>query len=176
MEKYEEEKKEPTDGKKKKRKPPSQKKEEAKLIPESETITPIRNRSFLHFDHVYMNLPMDAIEFLDAFIGLYNDANPEIWDKNDKPEGVKSGKGLPLIHVYGFTVENQDKEKAREFFAERINKVYNDCGGFKQEQILAFHNNRDVSNVSSMYCVTFRLPESVAYHNSHKRMKMEEEN
>ena len=34
---------------------------------------------FLRFDHCYMNLPVDAVEFLDAFIGLFKDANPLIW-------------------------------------------------------------------------------------------------
>lgn len=161
--------------KQKKKRAPSQKEEEAKLVPESEKISPIPNRSFLHFDHVYMNLPMDAVEFLDAFIGIFNEANPEIWERST-PEGLKSGKGLPLIHVYGFTTENQDKEKAKEYFVNRINEVFKDCGGFTADRLLGFHNNRDVSRVSSMYCVTFRLPEEVAYHNPHKRKKVEETN
>ncbi len=40
---------------------------------------------FLRFDHCYMNLPVDAVEFLDAFIGLFKDANPLIW--TDKATG-----------------------------------------------------------------------------------------
>ncbi|CAI2368428.1 unnamed protein product [Moneuplotes crassus] len=172
----EEEKKEPVDPKnKKKKRAPSQKEEEEKLVPENETITPIKNRSFLHFDHVYMNLPMDAVEFLDAFIGIFNNANPEIWNKEDKPEGVSKGEGLPLIHVYGFTTENQDTDKAKEYFTTRIAEVFKDCGGFTEDKILKFHNNREVSRVSSMYCVTFRLPEEVAYYNPHKRQKTDEE-
>lgn len=176
--KEEEKKEEPTEEdkkKKKKRKYPTQREEEVKLVAESETISPIPNRSFLHFDHVYMNLPMDAIEFLDVFIGLFNQANPEVWDRTDKPEGMQRGRGLPLIHVYGFTVENQDKEKAKENFAGRIGEVFKECGGFSGDQILRFHNNRDVSKVSSMYCISFRLPEEVAYHNQHKRKKVEEQ-
>ena len=26
-----------------------------------------------------MNLPVDAVEFLDVFIGLFKDANPKVW-------------------------------------------------------------------------------------------------
>lgn len=150
----EEEKKELTEGptdKKKKKKNPTTKEEEAKLVPESEKISPIPNKSFLHFDHVYMNLPMDAVEFLDVFVGLFNYANPEVWDKDFVPEGTKTGRGLPLIHVYGFTLENQDTEKAKEYFVNRIAEVFKDCGAFTGDQILKFHNNRDVSKSSSMY-------------------------
>jgi tRNA G37 N-methylase Trm5 len=78
-------------------------------------------KEFLHFDHVYMNLPMDAVEFLDVFIGLFKHGNPEIWNENN----------LPMIHVYGFTMES-DKEKAKEFFVSRIGKVFEDCGGFNE--------------------------------------------
>lgn len=37
---------------------------------------------FLRFNHCYMNLPVDAVEFLDAFIGLFTSANPKIWSSN----------------------------------------------------------------------------------------------
>lgn len=43
-----------------------------------------------------MNLPMDAVEFLDVFVGLFKHANSLIWNENN----------LPIIHVYGFTVES----------------------------------------------------------------------
>jgi hypothetical protein len=47
-----------------------------------------------------MNLPVDAVEFLDVFIGLFKNANPKVWyaDPND-PKTLQ----LPMIHVYGFT-------------------------------------------------------------------------
>jgi len=48
-----------------------------------------------------MNLPVDAVEFLDAFIGLFNHANYKIWSSSetDDPETFM----LPMIHVYGFS-------------------------------------------------------------------------
>jgi hypothetical protein len=54
----------------------------------------------LRFNHCFMNLPMDAVEFLDVFVGLFNKADPQIWQSNDEKEII-----LPLIHVYGFTYE-----------------------------------------------------------------------
>ena len=44
-----------------------------------------------------MNLPMDAVEFLDCFAGAFLKADENIWmGKNGKFD-------LPMIHVYGFT-------------------------------------------------------------------------
>lgn len=66
-----------------------------------------------------MNLPVDAVEFLDAFIGLFVNANPKIWwrDEND-PKTLM----LPMIHVNGFTYE-KDRESALIWFKERIGKA-----------------------------------------------------
>jgi tRNA (guanine37-N1)-methyltransferase len=69
-------------------------------------------KEFLRFDHCYMNLPVDAVEFLDAFIGLFKNANPEVW--REDPKDAESIR-LPMIHVYGFTYE-KETEAALDFF------------------------------------------------------------
>ncbi len=79
-----------------------------------------------------MNLPVDAVEFLDVFIGLFNDANPLIW-KDD----------LPMIHVYGFSFHHE-LDKAKEYFVERIGKAMH-FPSFSAEHIAHFHNIRTVS-------------------------------
>lgn len=67
-----------------------------------------------------MNLPVDAVEFLDAFIGLFNHANYKIWSSNDSEDPKTIF--LPMIHVYGFTFF-ADKDKAKEYFVDRIGKA-----------------------------------------------------
>jgi hypothetical protein len=76
-------------------------------------------KEFLRIDHCFMNLPVDAVEFLDCFIGIFSKADKFIWLKPGETEIQ-----LPLIHVYGFTFE-QEKDKALEFFVERIGKAMN---------------------------------------------------
>jgi hypothetical protein len=86
-----------------------------------------------------MNLPVDAIEFLDVFIGLFDDANPEIW----KDEESKVDFKLPIIHVYGFTFR-AELEQAEDYFVERISKAL-DFPGFNKSMIMKLHYIRDVS-------------------------------
>jgi len=67
---------------------------------------------FRKFDHCYMNLPVDAVEFLDVFRGLFREVKDDnVW-----------GDFLPMIHVYGFTYEKTN-EKALDYFVERIGKA-----------------------------------------------------
>lgn len=35
---------------------------------------------FHHFDHVYMNLPVDNIEFCDVFKGLLKKGSQDVWN------------------------------------------------------------------------------------------------
>jgi hypothetical protein len=70
-------------------------------------------KNMLKFDHCYMNLPVDAVEFLDVFIGLFTHANPAIWGTPVR---------LPMIHVYGFTFHHEDAA-AKTYFTERIGKA-----------------------------------------------------
>lgn len=89
------------------------------------------------FNHVYMNLPMDAIEFLDVFRGAF-DRN--LW------------KQLPKVHVYGFAMDQNE-------LVERMKQVW---GSFNEE-ILTFHRFRDVSPRKYMFCVEFEVPEEIAF-------------
>ncbi len=116
-------------------------------------------KDFLRFDHCYMNLPVDAVEFLDCFIGVFTRADKEIWLRPGETE-IR----LPLIHVYGFTYE-ADREKALVFFVDRIGKAMN-FPQFNADMVMSFHNIRDVSSKSSMYSTTFRLPAEVAFADS----------
>ena len=114
---------------------------------------------WLRFDHCYMNLPVDAVEFLDAFIGLFDHANPKVWSEDGSLDPRKFK--LPMIHVYGFSQYN-DKAKAKTYFTERIGKAMN-YPEFKEEDIMHFHDIRDVSSNSHMFGVSFRLPVEVAF-------------
>jgi len=115
-------------------------------------------KDFLKFDHCYMNLPVDAVEFLDVFVGVFREANPKVWFKEESDE---LSLMLPLVHVYGFTVE-KEREAALDFFTARIGKALQYASKFKRSDIVCFHNIRDVSGTSHMYSSTFRLPYDVA--------------
>ena len=52
-------------------------------------------------DHFVMNLPASAIEFLDAFNGLYR----ELYKVEGAREAVKAKGKLPMVHCYCFTKE-----------------------------------------------------------------------
>ena len=100
---------------------------------------------------------MDAVEFLDCFIGAFKNADEAVWKNKDG-----SGKiDLPMIHVYGFTNE-ASKETALSFFVERIGQAMA-YPAFKAEDVTCFHSIRDVSPTSHMYSTSFRLPEEVAF-------------
>ena len=66
-----------------------------------------------------------------------------------------------MIHVYGFTHE-ASKENALSYFVERIGQAMK-FPEFKAEDVVCFHNIRDVSPTSHMYSTSFQLPEQVAF-------------
>lgn len=95
---------------------------------------------FRRFQHVYMNLPVDAIEFLDVFRGFLLKAK---WTEDE----------LPMIHVNGFVVA-QDEEESKTKMAERIAKI---LPNFSKDQIIHFGYIKNVTIIMRMYCVSFRL-------------------
>ena len=98
---------------------------------------------------------MDAVEFLDCFIGSFKNADEGVWMNQE------TGKlDLPMVHVYGFTSE-ASTEKAQTYFVERIAKAMQ-YPAFSAANVTCFHAIRDVAPQSHMYSTSFRLPEEVA--------------
>lgn len=108
----------------------------------------------LHIDHFYMNLPKDAIEFLDIFVGLFKNCKESVYNKNN----------LPMIHVYGFAKIDNDPH---ELLKKRISKAFKmEYDMFKKEcekDIKNIENVRDISNKKVVFCIDMKLPSIVAY-------------
>ncbi|KGO44047.1 tRNA transferase Trm5/Tyw2 [Penicillium expansum] len=114
-------------------------------------------------NHYVMNLPATAIEFLDAFPGLYA-GEEQIFAPNTEQK-------LPMVHVYCFSGHSDNEVDDHIDICERISErighkiTVEDCVGGKgnQEVELAIHNVRLVSPKKQMFCASFRLPREVAF-------------
>lgn len=104
--------------------------------------------SFRLFQHVFMNLPGTATNFLDVFIGFLRKADLETWNQSN----------LPLIHVYCF-IECQTEPEGKRKAAERIKSVLKH---FDEKEIIDFHQVKNISSKKSMFGVTFKLSNEVA--------------
>ena len=92
------------------------------------------------FQHAVMNLPATAVEFLDAFNGAFD---PAVW----------RGR-LPTVHCYTFM-----KGEGPDGVLARVEAAL----GGKLEAPPAVHRVRDVAPNKVMLCVSFRVPEAVAF-------------
>ncbi|KAJ4895959.1 tRNA (guanine(37)-N1)-methyltransferase 1 [Raphanus sativus] len=101
-----------------------------------QTVLPIA-KPWEHVDHVIMNLPASALQFLDSF---------------SKVIEKKYWKGpLPLIHCYCFI---RASETTESIIAEAESALK-----FHIEDPV-FHKVRDVAPNKAMFCLSFRLPEA----------------
>ena len=98
------------------------------------------NNKFI--DHIIMNLPAIAMEFLDVFTNCF--------DSNDIEK-----YGLPMIHCYCF-VPDVNPEKS---IYQRLNKY---LGCIPDKENLKIRLVRNVAPHKDMYCVSFRLPKKIA--------------
>ncbi len=102
----------------------------------------------IRINHIYMNLPKDALEFLDVFKGLFTNSKKEIYYKYN----------LPIVHVYGFSNATDPK-------ADIINRICKamDVDTLDQDCIVNFVNVRDISTRKHVFCISFRIPHTVAF-------------
>ena len=107
------------------------------------------NKEDAFFNHVYMNLPVDALEFLDVFDGLMKEKKNKRWNKHN----------LPFIHVSAFDT-GKTIEEVENNFEERIQKVLKN---FKKGSISYIHQIKNITAEKKMFCVGFKLPEEVAF-------------
>ncbi|KAF9919360.1 tRNA(m(1)G37)methyltransferase [Lobosporangium transversale] len=110
-------------------------------------------RSFKTFDHFVMNLPASAIEFLDAFRGLFKGRESEI---------LEPKKQLPMIHCHCFSKSEKPEEDVRE-------RVEAAMGGRLELDSVKLHWVRKVAPNKDMYCISFRLPAEIAFASDVKR-------
>lgn len=121
----------------------------AKLIKDDEENFDGKFPEDVKVDHFYMNLPKDAIEFLDVFVGLFKNTNKEIYSKDS----------LPTVHIYGFSNAVDPKQE----LTERIGKAMNISADLIIPHISVFHNVRDISPKKHVFCISFKIPPEVAY-------------
>ncbi|KAG0250007.1 tRNA(m(1)G37)methyltransferase [Mortierella polycephala] len=112
-----------------------------------------RSHAFQTFDHFVMNLPATAIEFLDAFRGLFHGREEQI------PEPKTQ---LPMIHCHCFSKSDKPDEDVRE----RVEAV---MGGQLDRDTVKLHWVRKVAPNKDMYCISFRLPAEIAFASDVKR-------
>ncbi|KAK7677421.1 hypothetical protein QCA50_019639 [Cerrena zonata] len=110
------------------------------------------------FTDYVMNLPDSALTFLDEFVGLYSEVG----------ESIKSVPGfkLPKINVHCFEKFSIDEkptpseEELHKRVHARIVKLIDYDLPF---DACKFHLVRSVAPTKPMFCVTFTLPEEVAF-------------
>ena len=93
------------------------------------------------FDHITMNLPATAIEFLDVFKGAFD---REVW----------GDRKLPTIHCYTF-------KKASESFDDVVARGEGHLGAIITDPHV--HEVRDVAPNKIMLCLSFTLTPEVAF-------------
>ncbi|XP_074341377.1 tRNA (guanine(37)-N(1))-methyltransferase 2-like isoform X2 [Apium graveolens] len=96
----------------------------------------VDTRPWEHVDHVIMNLPASALQFIDSFRGLIR---RRYWKGS-----------LPWIHCYCFMRSSETRESV-------ISEVESALKARIQDPV--FHRVRLVAPYKAMFCLSFKLPE-----------------
>ena len=106
----------------------------------------------LCLDHVIMNLPATAVDFLDTFKGICRVTSPEL---DTAETGVFTGTKLPMVHCYCFS-------KADDPVLDALNQVKSRLGVAEMKSVRVY-NVRNVAPKKMMMCVSFALPHEFAF-------------
>jgi tRNA (guanine37-N1)-methyltransferase len=109
-----------------------------------------RKNTELCLDHVIMNLPATAVDFLDAFKGICLLGSPDT-----AKMGVGCDAKLPMVHCYCFS-------KAEDPVLDAKNRVLSRLGVAELENSRVY-SVRNVAPKKMMMCVSFALPYEVAF-------------
>ncbi|KAI0463652.1 hypothetical protein LJB42_002656 [Komagataella kurtzmanii] len=116
------------------------------------------------FSHYIMNLPDSAIEFVDAYVGLFTKAFPQL--SRDEVKSLPNYL-LPTINVHHFEKFSPNEEPTEEELHRRIHEKIKKLLSFNISfEKLHFHMVRKVSPTKPMFCISFQLPEEVAFSKS----------
>ncbi|CAG8580626.1 5244_t:CDS:10 [Paraglomus brasilianum] len=108
---------------------------------------------FKTFKHFVMNLPATAIEFLDAFKGLYKDKEALITKPDDQ---------LPMIHCHCFS-KSEEPEK------DIVKRVVTALG-YPLQPGYKIHFVRKVAPNKDMFCISFKLDTDVAFGSAKRKI------
>lgn len=112
------------------------------------------------FSNFVMNLPDSALTFLDEFIGLYS--------RDEEVEKIVRSLPdfkLPMIHVHCFEkFDAHEPEPPIEELHRRVHLKITKILDFDLPfELCEFHLVRKVAPTKPMFCVSFQLPEEVAF-------------
>lgn len=114
-----------------------------------------------YITHYAMNLPDSALTFLNEFIGLYTRDAEVLREVKSDPDFV-----LPTINVHCFEKFSAD-EKPEPSMQELHRRVHARIVKYMDHAMpfdhFHFHLVRKVAPTKPMFCVTFQLPQEVAF-------------
>lgn len=115
-----------------------------------------------YYSHYVMNLPDSAITFLDGFIGLY--ADKDLRSATYGSDDALAAKLLPMVHVYAFHKHDPGVTETDEQMHAALRQRVADALHFDIPiDALSFRKVRKVSPTKIMFCISFQLPQEVAF-------------